>query len=317
MLMVLNALLEVDLLAIIPRDGFRKVAVSTDRSPRPLAGYSQAIKAGDWVFCAGAVAVDYRTAAAYPGALGTAVAAEARVDPNLWYGSEIRQQVEYVMLRKQKEVLEAAGSSLENVVKAQVFLTNMAEDYFGFQAAWKKIFPTDPPATCVIPIDGLGAEGARVEINLIALTNGSEIKKETIEISRAPRPLGHEPQAVRAGNLLFFSTVLAADERGLAREARLNPQAPFHSHPGRLQFEYILKNVQAICEAAGTSLEHVVKRQNYFLDLHDVFATDGLARAAWPTDPPVSTTIQVKGPMCIPGCIVTMDLIAAVPDRHR
>ncbi|MCC7104666.1 MAG: hypothetical protein IT307_05950 [Chloroflexi bacterium] len=315
LLMVLSAVLEIDVLAIIPRDGFRKVVVSTDRSPRPIAGYSQAIRAGDWVFCAGAVAVDYRTAAPYPGALGTAVAADARVDPNFWYGSEISQQVEYIMLRKQKEVLEAAGSSLEQVVKAQVFLTNMAEDYFGFQRAWKKIFPKDPPATCVIPINGLGALGARVEINLTALTNDSALKKETIETDRAPRPLGHEPQAVRAGNLLFFSTVLAADEHGLARQARLNPQAPFHSHPGRLQMEYILKNVQAICEAASTSLEHVVKRQNYFLDLRDAYAADDPTRDAWPTDPPVSTTIQVQGPMSVPGCVLTMDVTAAIPDR--
>jgi enamine deaminase RidA (YjgF/YER057c/UK114 family) len=78
---------------------------------------------------------------------------------------------------------------------------------------------------------------------------------------------------------------------------------------------YILKNVQAICEAASTSLEHVVKRQNYFLDLRDTFATDAPTRDAWPADPPVSTTIQVQGPMSVPGCILTMDVTAAIPDR--
>jgi enamine deaminase RidA (YjgF/YER057c/UK114 family) len=77
--------------------------------------------------------------------------------------------------------------------------------------------------------------------------------------------------------------------------------------------EWMLHNVRAICEAAGTSMENVVKRQNYFLDLRDYAVTADLAKAAWPVDPPTSTTIGLDGPMSVPGCVTMMSVIAAVP----
>jgi enamine deaminase RidA (YjgF/YER057c/UK114 family) len=289
--MVRDGVLEVDITAITPRDGLQTATIHRGGSG-PGAGETGAVIAGDWVFTAGV--------------------GGPRIDSTLWSGSGMRAHVEDIMRNRQRDILEAAGSSLRDVVRAQVFLTNMADDYHGFQEAWKAIFPDDPPATCVIPTSGLGG-GARVEINLIALKSGSRTTRHAIHTDNAARPAGHEPQAMRAGDLLFLSTVLAADEHGLAREARQNPDYPYLRFPARAQMEWMLHNVRAICEAAGTSMENVVKRQNYFLDLRDYAVTADLAKAAWPVDPPTSTTIGLDGPMSVPGCVTMMSVIAAVP----
>src|ERR671935_145467 len=96
-----------------------KETIATDRCPRPLANYSQAARAGQFLFLAGQIASDYRTG----------IPAEARRDPEFpYYGSDIRRQTRYI-LNNCQAVLEAAGSSLANVVKAQVFLTDLRNFY--------------------------------------------------------------------------------------------------------------------------------------------------------------------------------------------
>ena len=146
------------------RHGYCSLQVSTrvisaPDCPTPLANYAQAIKAGPYVFLAGQLATDFKTG----------VPPEARVDPNFkWYGSDIRKQTEYI-LRNCERVLEAAGSSLENVIKAQVFQTSL-DNFYQFDKVWKNFFPTPPPRTTLQTAgDGLLVPGTLVEIDLIGL----------------------------------------------------------------------------------------------------------------------------------------------------
>jgi len=84
-------------------------------APRPLAHYNECFKVGPWVFAAGQIASDYQTG----------VAPEARKKPGFpYYGSDIKLQTHYVLGNLTK-TFEAAGSSLDHVVKAQVFLTDL------------------------------------------------------------------------------------------------------------------------------------------------------------------------------------------------
>ena len=84
-------------------------------APRPIANYSEAFTLGGLVFAAGQIASDYKSG----------VPAEARKHPNFpFYGSDIKLQTTYI-LNNLKQTFEAAGSSLDNVVKAQVFMTDL------------------------------------------------------------------------------------------------------------------------------------------------------------------------------------------------
>ena len=68
-----------------------------------------------------------------------------------------------------KNTLQAAGSSLDRVVKAQVFLTDL-KDFYAFDEVWKEFFPSPPPRT-TIGTSGLLVKGALVEIDVIATTS--------------------------------------------------------------------------------------------------------------------------------------------------
>ncbi len=109
------------------------------------------------VFAAGQIASDF----------STGIAPEAQVDPAFpYYGSSIKKQTRYI-LSNLKNTFEAAGSSVDHVVKAQVFLTDL-NDFYAFDEVWKEFFKTPPPRSTV-GTPGLLVDGCRIEIDLIGV----------------------------------------------------------------------------------------------------------------------------------------------------
>jgi 2-iminobutanoate/2-iminopropanoate deaminase len=120
--------------------------VSTDQAPKAIGPYSQAIVAGDTVYTAGQVALDPRT--------GDLV------------GKTTPEQTEQV-LKNLAAVLEAAGSSLHNVVKTTVYLADMA-DFPAMNEVYVKHFGSHKPARSTVQAAGL-PKAARVEIDAVAV----------------------------------------------------------------------------------------------------------------------------------------------------
>ena len=308
-----GAVLEVDLTAILAADPSTRRRISTTESPTVLGGYAQGVRVGDWIFLAGATPADHtKTSSPFPGALGTAVAPDARVDPNLWYGSAIESQVEYIMTTKQGAVLEAAGSSLEDIVKADVYLSHPHEDLRGFHNVWRNLFGDRAPATTIVPIDGFGSEGSRVEIGVVALAKDARSSVERITVPSIAPPVGPYPHAVRAGDLLFVSTLIAADGDGLVDSARPGSVSR-NARPQVIdEMEYCFSILSEICSASGTSMSNVLRRKNFFTDTSDLFAADTVVRNVWPDAPPASTNVGVAGPHIVPETRVAMDIVVAV-----
>ena len=166
------------------------------------------------------------------------IALPARVNPYFWYGSEIESQTDYV-LQKLEKIVQSAGGSIENTVKATVYLAS-PNDFEGMERVWKRWFPENPPARVVIPYMGLGGMGSRIEISLKVLSDDASIQKETIETSDAVEPPWHEPQAVKAGDFVFFSTAMAYDELGnLPASVQRHPKFPWYKQPPKLQMAHI------------------------------------------------------------------------------
>jgi enamine deaminase RidA (YjgF/YER057c/UK114 family) len=312
-LLVEGTILEVDLIAI--EEGESEGFAVPEGTPSPLAGYSPAIRRGDWVFLAGEIPVDWVGDWGRSEWYGTpsGVALEARTNPNFWYDSDIERQTDYV-LQKQAAIAEAAGTSLDRAVKATVYIGHPT-DFAGMDRVWRRWFPENPPARVVIPYMGLGGRGSRVEVAFKLLAGDSALQMETIEAEGVPPGLGHEPQAVKAGQFLFFSTQLPFDHKGaLAEETQRRPGFPWYGQPPKLEMRYILDNVAKICEAAGTTLDQICRRQAF----HDDFAWFAQSIEEWaahfPGDKPASTTIEVGGPLLVPGSHVLLDLIGYVPD---
>lgn len=315
-LLARGTVLEVDMISVEAQPGVKKQGFPAPEGvPSPLAGYSPAIRHGDWIFLAGEIPVDWHGDYLSDVHLGepSGLAREARVNPYFWYGSAIENQTDYT-LQKLERIAESAGSSLKRCVKATVYIGDPS-DFAGMDRVWRRWFPENPPARVVVPYMGLGGKGSRVEIAMKLLADDSPLQIETVETSEAPEPLGHEPQAVKAGNFVFFSTQMAFDSRGaIAPETTRHPNFPWYKQPAKLQMRYILKNVSAISEAAGTTVENLCRRQCF----HDDFTwfaetMEDEWAAHFPGDKPASTTLRIGGPLVVPGAHLVMDLIGYVP----
>ncbi len=119
---------------------------ATEDAPKALGPYSQAIVAGDLVFCAGQIPLDPKTGELASG--------------------DIREQTRRV-LDNLAAVLAAAGSGLDRVTKTTVFLTDLAE-FSAMNEAYAERFGGHRPARSTVPVTGL-PRGARVEIECIAV----------------------------------------------------------------------------------------------------------------------------------------------------
>ena len=208
--------------------------------PQPLANYSEASLAGDLVFTAGQLASDFKTG----------VPTEARKHPNFpFYGSDIKLQTDYV-LKNMAKTFKAAGTSLDHVIKAQVFLTDL-NDFNGFDEVWKQHFKVPPPRT-TIGTTGLLVKDTLIEIDLIATVPS---KPATVVKSDAPKPLANYSEAMRAGDLVFAAGQLASDfKTGVAAQAKRDENFPFYGSDIQLQTEFVLENLKKTFESLGVHL---------------------------------------------------------------
>ena len=126
----------------------QKEVVSTELSPAAIGPYSQAVKAGGMVYVSGCIGMDPVLKKIVPGGIGP----------------ETRQ-----VLQNLKNIVEAAGSNLSNVVKCTVLLADMA--YFPeVNGIYAEYFPENPPARATFAVLGLPV-GALVEIECIAIAS--------------------------------------------------------------------------------------------------------------------------------------------------
>jgi len=122
-----------------------KEPVLTDRGPKPIGPYSQAIRANGFLYVSGQVALDPKT-----GELA---------------GADIRLQTERV-LQNVKGILEAAGANLGHVVKTTVFLKDL-NDFAAMNEVYGGYFKAAPPARSTVQVSRLPKD-ALVEIEVIA-----------------------------------------------------------------------------------------------------------------------------------------------------
>lgn len=298
--------IEVHMIGIVPQGEFRAQHIRPPgQAVHATSGYSLALAAGDYVFVAGRMA-DSLT-------FGEGIAAAARMpDGHLWKGLPIKLETEFILREKIEPALKAAGSSLKNIVKCQVYMRD-PQDFAPFNEVWAKCFPRAKPATTLIPTatPGFFLENARIEINTIALTDAGKTRKQIIDGGVVPAWRGYS-QAVRAGDLLFISGLLAADDQGLAAAARLDPRQPYFGSSVQTQMDVMLTNAQKICRAAGTSLANVVRIQQYHTDLGEFFPAYQVWQQHLPGQYLPFSAVKVPF-LPVPACSVQLDLWVYAP----
>jgi len=121
--------------------------IATDGAPKAIGPYSQAVAAGELVFCAGQVALDPASGDSVTG--------------------DVRAQTERV-LDNLTAVLAAAGSDLRHVVKTTVYLTDF-NDFAAMNEVYAKRFGDHRPARATVGVSAL-PKGLRVEIECVAIS---------------------------------------------------------------------------------------------------------------------------------------------------
>ena len=124
----------------------KKNVIHTDKAPKTIGPYSQAIRTDSMVYTAGQIGLDPLT--------GELI------------GSTVEEQTRQA-LTNLRNVLEAAGSNLEQVVKTTVFLKDM-NDFAKMNPIYAEFFSENPPARSTIAVAGL-PKGGLVEIEVVAL----------------------------------------------------------------------------------------------------------------------------------------------------
>lgn len=125
--------------------GLSKRAVRSDRAPKPIGPYVQALVAGKLVWASGQTPLDPSTGELVQGGIP----------------DQTRQ-----VLRNLAAVMAEAGTSLDHALKATVYLTDMA-DFAEMNEVYREFFPGVPPARTTVAVKALPG-GARVEIDLVA-----------------------------------------------------------------------------------------------------------------------------------------------------
>ena len=123
-----------------------KEIVATERAPRAIGPYSQAVRAGNLLFCSGQIPIDPATGEFVSGG--------------------VAEQTEQVM-RNLSAVLEAAGADLNQVVKTTVFLAEM-DDFTVMNEVYGRFFGGNPPARATVQAARLPRD-AKVEIEAMAV----------------------------------------------------------------------------------------------------------------------------------------------------
>lgn len=124
-----------------------KVIIKTNKAPKAIGPYSQAIKIDEktLVYTAGQIPIDPKTNELISGGVGT----------------ETRQVMENL-----KSILEAAGSGLDKVIKTTIFLSSM-DDFAVMNEVYEQFFKENPPARSTVEVSRL-PKGVKVEIEAVA-----------------------------------------------------------------------------------------------------------------------------------------------------
>jgi 2-iminobutanoate/2-iminopropanoate deaminase len=132
-----------------------KKIISTTEAPAAVGPYSQAVRVGSTVYCAGQIPLDPKSGQIVPGDIA----------------AQTRRVLENIAA-----VLRAESLGFENIVKTTIFLTNLS-DFQTVNEIYGSYFKKEPPARSTVQVPAL-PKGANVEIEVIAVANGNGLSGE-------------------------------------------------------------------------------------------------------------------------------------------
>ena len=304
-LLNLDASMDVQVVAATLDSGYECRSAAGDRLNVPeTSGYAPCLRVGDMIYVAGQLARD---------ASGD-VAPAARIPAGQqWNGTPIRRETDYLIRERLVPALNAAGSDLALVLKAQVYLSH-ADDLAAFWQSWSRAFGGRVPPTTVVPVrhPAFGSRDATIEVNLVAAHESAAARIRDVACDVAL--IADDMVAARSfDGVLFVAGLMAVENGGLCGAAAVPASAPFFHDSAHAQMTDILAKATRVFAAAGSSLDQVVRAIHFHADL----AQFRSGFMAWDEDIrrlglPFSA-VEVDADLFVPGARVVLDLWGHVP----
>jgi enamine deaminase RidA (YjgF/YER057c/UK114 family) len=302
--------MNVQAIAVVPEKGFEVAHLKHDElKGRPTSGYSPALTVGDFIFIPGITSMAVGDEPRRNGIAAAALMAEGAQ----WGGQPIKLETEFIITRRIVPSLALAGAKLDDVVHAQVYLTQR-EDFSAFNEVWSRHFGASGPTLSIVPCieHGLAPYEGRIEINVLAAKPGGAASKRHVDAGVATA-FQNQPQAVKAGDLLFISALMAIDRDGLVPAAAVDPRQPHFGSSPEAQAEAIIGNIARLCAAAGTSLGNVVRVLQFHTDIAEFYPVYKVWERFLGGRPLPFAAIEVPGPLPVPGATVMIEAWAYAP----
>lgn len=203
-------------------------------------------------------------------------------------------------LRNMAHILQEAGCSLANVVRATVLLTDIA-DFVRVNNVYREFFPDTFPARAAYQVVALPNPKALVEIEAVAVVAGEADKRIIIQTAEAPVSSAPLSQAVQVGDLVFLSGQVGT-----------RPEHPTQLVAGGLETEarQVFANLGHILKAANCSFADVVKTNLLLADIADFDRVNAIYRENFKSDLPARAAYQAAAlPL---GALVEIEAVAVV-----
>src|SRR5215470_2079867 len=280
-LLLPGADMNIQAIGILPQQGFEVEHLKHDElKGRPTSGYSPALIAGDFIFIPGITSFAVGDEPRRNGVAAAALMTEGAQ----WAGQPIKLETEFIITRRIVQSLALAGARVEDVVHAQVYLTD-PDDYSAFNEVWSRHFGQSAPTLSIIPCikHGLAPYDGKIEINVLAVKPGGVAKKRHVDAG-VTTAFRNQVQAVKAGDLLFMSGMMAIDG-----------------------------NIARLCAAAGTSLANVVRVLQFHTDIREFYPVYKIWERHLHGRPLPFSAVEVPSPLPVPGATVMIEAWAYVP----
>ncbi len=177
--------MNIQAMAIIPETGFEVQHLKHEQlQGRPTSGYSPALTVGDFIFVPGITSMAVGDEPQRNGVAAAALMAQGAQ----WGGQPIKLETEFIIKSRIVPSLALAGSRLEDVVHAQVYLTDR-EDYSAFNEVWSRHFGASGPTLSIIPCieHGLAPYDGKIEINVLAVKSAGSSEEAPYRRGRGDR----------------------------------------------------------------------------------------------------------------------------------
>jgi enamine deaminase RidA (YjgF/YER057c/UK114 family) len=288
------ALIQLDAVGIAPSEG--KVLEYIGGASKN-ASYSNAIAYGDIVYFSGVMTS----------------APETQPDPNLWFGSAVKNELKSIVLDKLAPIAKQAGCDISDIAVAHFHLLNPCADFGPFREMVDELFPTKKPVFLVSASSGLGSMPGRVEITPIAVRPGRSVAASDIQPKGMAAGVMGGPQAKRVGDFVYVSTQTAGDQFGSLAKLQVDPRSAHLLDQTTAEMSLIVESISAICAEAGGGTDNLVRLRLYVNDIKAAAPAISVVRQTIGDRVPVSVVEDAGAAGWLGECSISADAIAYVP----